>query len=46
VAALVAGQVAGVLGLVVFGGWLAPMLVAFLGSGAGCFVVAEPRRAS
>ena len=46
VAALVGGQLAALLALVVLGGWLLPMLVAFMGSAAGCFVVAEPRRAS
>jgi hypothetical protein len=45
VAALVAGQLAALFGLVVFGGVLGPVLVAFIGSAAGCFVVAEPRRA-
>jgi hypothetical protein len=46
VASLVAGQLAALLGLVLFGGVLMPMLVAVIGSAAGCFVVAEPRRAS
>jgi hypothetical protein len=46
VASLVAGQLAALLGLVLFGGVLLPVLVAFIGSAAGCFVVAEPRRAS
>jgi hypothetical protein len=45
-ASLVAGQLAALLGLVLFGGVLLPVLVAFIGSAAGCFVVAEPRRAS
>ena len=45
-AALVAGQSAGVLTLLLVGGVLAPMLLAFFGAAAGCFVVAEPRRAS
>jgi hypothetical protein len=44
-ASLLCGQFVGVLALVVLGGSLAPMLLAFLGSAAGCFVVAEPRRA-
>jgi hypothetical protein len=42
-AALLAGQLAGVLALVLLGGVLAPMLVALLGSAGGCFVVAAPR---
>jgi hypothetical protein len=46
VAALVAGQLAALLGLVLFGGVLMPVLAAFIGSAAGCFVVAEPRRTS
>jgi hypothetical protein len=45
IASLFAGQCAGVLALVVLGGVLAPMLLAFMGAAAGCFVVAEPRRA-
>jgi hypothetical protein len=44
--ALVGGQLAAVMALVLFGGWLLPMLVAFAGAAAGCFVVAEPARAS
>jgi hypothetical protein len=43
-ASLVAGQLAALLGLLLFGGVLLPMVVAFIGSAAGCFVVAEPRR--
>jgi hypothetical protein len=46
VASLVAGQLAALLGLVLFGGVLMPMLLAVIGSAAGCLVVAEPRRAS
>ena len=45
-AALVAGQLAALFGLLLFGGVLGPMLVAFMGAAAGCFVVAEPRRAA
>jgi uncharacterized Tic20 family protein len=45
-AALVAGQLAALFGLLLFGGVLGPMLVAFMGAAAGCFVVAEPRRTS
>ena len=45
-AALVAGQLSAVIGLVLFGGVLAPIIVAFLGSAAGVFVVAEPRGAN
>jgi uncharacterized membrane protein YjjP (DUF1212 family) len=44
VAALVAGQLAALFGLLVFGGVLMPVLTAFAGSAAGVFVVAEPRR--
>ena len=43
-AALVAGQLSALIALVLFGGVLAPIILAFLGSGAGVFVVAEPRR--
>jgi hypothetical protein len=46
VAALVAGQSAGVITLLLVGGVLAPMLIAFFGAAAGAFVVAEPRRES
>jgi hypothetical protein len=42
----VGGQLAALMALVLFGGWLLPMLVAFMGAAAGCFVVAEPARAS
>jgi uncharacterized membrane protein YjjP (DUF1212 family) len=44
IAALVAGQLAAVFGLLVFGGVLMPVLTAFAGSAAGVFVVAEPRQ--
>jgi hypothetical protein len=46
IAALVFGQLAALLGLLVFGGVLMPMLIAFAGSGAGAFIVAEPRGAT
>lgn len=44
-AALVFGQLAALLCLVLVGGVLMPMLTAFAGSAAGVFVAAEPRRA-
>jgi hypothetical protein len=46
VAALVAGQLSALIGLLLFGGVLMPIIVAFLGSGAGVFVVADPRGAT
>jgi hypothetical protein len=44
-ASLLAGQVSGIIALVLVGGVLAPVCLAFMGAAAGCFVVAEPRRA-
>ena len=44
-AALLSGQLGGLLALLMVGGVLVPMLFAFLAAGAGCFVAAEPRRA-
>jgi hypothetical protein len=45
-ASLLAGQITGVVALVLLGGVLAPAILAFMGAAAGCFVVAEPRRAA